>query len=213
MNKEEKNFLKTECQKIRQQYVLEEQRRIERKKSEITRREKTKKALKKIKMRTFNKKNILIGSFASIILLTSGCTNNEDMLQKKAIKTLNFEVEVHGGAESEVDARKFYNLSEHLASENCAMPYDGTAFEDRIEDYCTTNNLPDCVKVAAIEKFHYYMNNSYFKGNSIDLVNIYNKYNKNPNENIKLLNGDEIIIDNGIVVYEYNEKNEKGLSR
>lgn len=57
------------------------------------------------------------------------------------------------------------------------------------------------------------MNNDYINGDKINLSSIYNKYNKNPEENIKLSNGDEIIIDDGVVTYVYSDEKSNGLSR
>ena len=57
------------------------------------------------------------------------------------------------------------------------------------------------------------MNNDYINGDKINLSSIYNKYNKNPEENIKLSNGDEIIIDDGVVTYVYSDEKSNGISR
>ena len=57
------------------------------------------------------------------------------------------------------------------------------------------------------------MSNDYISGDKINLSSIYNKYNKNPEENIRLSNGDEIINDNGIIRYVYRDEKLNGLSK
>ena len=205
-NSESRKALRAEYEKFREQYLFKDQRRIEEKKNELIRKT-------KIKKRIFNSKNIIAGLLIGTTMFTTSCKTNESSTDIDAIKDLKFEVEVHGGVK-DVNSDKFiYNLSEHIESGNCNIPNNGTNIEDRISEYCNKNNLPECVKVAAIEKFHYYMSNDYISGDKINLSSIYNKYNKNSKENIRLSNGDEIINDNGIIRYVYRDEKSNGLSK
>lgn len=205
-NSESRKALRAEYEKFREQYLFKDQRKIEEKKNELIRKS-------KIKKRIFNSKNIIAGLLIGTTMFTTSCKTNESSTDIDVIKDLKFEVEVHGGVK-DVNSDKFiHNLSEHIESGTCNIPNNGTNIEDRISEYCNKNNLPECVKVAAIEKFHYYMSNDYISGDKINLSSIYNKYNKNPEENIRLSNGDEIINDNGIIRYVYRDEKLNGLSK
>lgn len=210
---ESRKVLRAEYEKFREQYLLKNERRIEEKKKEMLRREKFKKSLRVLKKRVFNPKNIATGLLIGTTIFTTSCKANESSNAIDAIRDLKFEVEVHGGVK-DINSDKFiHNLSEHVESGTCNIQNNGTDIEDRISEYCNVKDLPECVKVAAIEKFHYYMSNDYVNGDKINLSSIYNKYNKNPEENIKLSNGDEITIDDGVVTYVYNDEKSNGLSR
>lgn len=205
-NSESRKALRAEYEKFREQYLFKDQRRIEEKKNELIRKS-------KIKKRIFNSKNIIAGLLIGTTMFTTSCKTNESDTTMHAIRNLKFEIEAHGGVK-DVNSDKFiHNLSEHIESGTCNIPNNGTNIEDRISEYCNKNNLPECVKVAAIEKFHYYMSNDYISGDKINLSSIYNKYNKNPEENIRLSNGDEIINDNGIIRYVYRDEKLNGLSK
>ena len=143
-NSESRKALRAEYEKFREQYLFRNQRRIEEKKNELIRKT-------KIKKRIFNSKNIIAGLLIGTTMFTTSCKTNESSTDIDVIKDLKFEVEVHGGVK-DVNSDKFiYNLSEHIESGTCNIPNNGTNIEDRISEYCNKNNLPECVKVAAIE--------------------------------------------------------------
>lgn len=210
---ESRRYIKEECAKIRERIVLEEELRKKREEEERIRKEKIEEILKKIKYRIFKSKVILPTLIVGTGSLITSCVKNEYKLAGSAINKLSIEVGIHGGLKDINENEYIYNLNDHIENGDCVIPNNGTDVEDRISEYCNENDLPECVKVASIEKFHYYMNNDYINGDKINLSSIYNKYNKNPEENIKLSNGDEIIIDDGVVTYVYSDEKSNGISR
>ena len=210
---ESRRYIKEECAKIRERIVLEEELRKKREEEERIRKEKIEEILKKIKNRIFKPKVILPTLIVGTGSLITSCVKNEYKLAGSAINKLSIEVGIHGGLKDINENEYIYNLNDHIENGECVIPNNGTDVEDRISEYCNVNDLPECVKVASIEKFHYYMNNDYINGDKINLSSIYNKYNKNPEENIKLSNGDEIIIDDGVVTYVYSDEKSNGISR
>lgn len=213
IDSESRKYIKEEADKIRKRVLLEEQLKIERKKKEIIQREKLKKIVKNFKIKVFKPKIIVATLIMGTGIFNTSCKNNENKAVINSIKKLNVEVGTHGGLKNINEDEYIYNLTEHIENGSCVMSNNGTDVEERISEYCVNNNIPKCIEVAAIEKFHYYMSNDYISGDKINLLGIYDKYIKNPNENIKLSNGDEIEINNAVVTYVYNNEKSNGLSK